>query len=170
MKKQLVIVGLGLIGGSMAKALRGFEDYELVGVDVSQPTLRYALEQEIVDRVEPDAVKALAEGDLVFLCLHPQGIVDFLAEHRDHFKPGAMVTDVCGVKGAIVEGAKVLPDTVSFVGGHPMAGRESSGIQNKGKFLGLIEEGTTNAEGIPTGLDYMKALGITHLHLLPSYD
>ena len=47
---------------------------------------------------------------------------------------------------------------------------ESSGIQNKGKFLGLIETGTTNAEGIPTGLDYMKALGITHLHLLPSYD
>ena len=47
---------------------------------------------------------------------------------------------------------------------------ESSGIQNKGKFLGIIEEGTTNANGNPTGLDYMKALGITHLHLLPSYD
>ncbi len=47
---------------------------------------------------------------------------------------------------------------------------ESSGIQNKGKFLGLIEAGTTNAAGIPTGLDHMKALGITHLHLLPSYD
>ncbi len=47
---------------------------------------------------------------------------------------------------------------------------ESSGIQNKGKFLGLIEEGTTNAQGVPTGLDHMKALGITHLHLLPSYD
>jgi len=47
---------------------------------------------------------------------------------------------------------------------------DSSGIQNKGKFLGIIEEGTTNANGVPTGLDHMKALGITHLHLLPSYD
>lgn len=47
---------------------------------------------------------------------------------------------------------------------------ESSGIQNKGKFLGLIETGTTNPEGIPTGLDHMKNLGITHVHLLPSYD
>ena len=47
---------------------------------------------------------------------------------------------------------------------------ESSGIQNKGKFLGIIESGTTNASGMPTGLDYMKSLGITHLHLLPSYD
>ena len=104
MEKQLVIVGLGLIGGSLAKALRGFEDYRILGVDVSQPTLRYALEQNIVDRAEEDPVRALAQGDLVFLCLHPQGIVDFMAAHRDHFKPGAMVTDVCGVKGELVEG------------------------------------------------------------------
>lgn len=130
MKQHIVIVGLGLIGGSMAKALRGFETFDITGVDVSQPTLRYALENEIIDRAEADPVKALAEGDLVFLCLHPQGIVDFLSEHRDHFKPGAMITDVCGVKGAIVEGARVLPDTVSFVGGHPMAGTEFSGIQH----------------------------------------
>ena len=51
MKKTLVIVGLGLIGGSMALALKGFEDYEIVGVDVSQPTLRYASEHGVGDRV-----------------------------------------------------------------------------------------------------------------------
>lgn len=130
MDKTIVIVGLGLIGGSMAKALRDFEGFRILGVDVSQPTLRYALEQEIVDQAEEDPVKALAAGDLVFLCLHPRGIVEFMAEHRDHFKPGAMVTDVCGIKGAILEGAKVLPSSVSFVGGHPMAGTEFSGIQH----------------------------------------
>ena len=130
MDKTIVIVGLGLIGGSMAKALRGFEGFRILGVDVSQPTLRYALEQEIVDQAEEDPVKALAAGDLVFLCLHPRGIVEFMAEHRDHFKPGAMVTDVCGIKGAILEGAKVLPSSVSFVGGHPMEGTEFSGIQH----------------------------------------
>lgn len=130
MDKTIVIVGLGLIGGSMAKALRGFEGFRILGVDVSQPTLRYALEQEIVDQAEEDPVKALAAGDLVFLCLHPRGIVEFMTEHRDHFKPGAMVTDVCGIKGAILEGAKVLPSSVSFVGGHPMAGTEFSGIQH----------------------------------------
>ncbi len=130
MSKNIVIMGLGLIGGSMAKALRGFEGFQIVGVDVSEPTLRYALEESIVDRAERDPVKALSEGDLVFLCLHPQGIVDFLHEHRDHFKPGAMVTDVCGIKGAVVEAAKVLRPDVSFVGGHPMAGTEFSGIRN----------------------------------------
>ena len=130
MSKHIVIVGLGLIGGSMARALEGFPGYDLIGVDVSEPTLRYALENGVVDRVEQDPVRALAEGDLVFLCMHPQGIVTFLKEHRDHFKPGAMVTDVCGIKGAILETARVLPDTVSFVGGHPMAGLETSGIQH----------------------------------------
>ena len=130
MSRHIVIVGLGLIGGSMAKALRGFEDFDLIGVDVSQPTLRYAVENGIVDRGEVEPHRALAEGDLVFLCLHPRGIVEFMAAHRDHFKDGAMITDVCGVKGAILEGAKVLPSSVSFVGGHPMAGTEYSGIQH----------------------------------------
>lgn len=130
MSKHIVIVGLGLIGGSMARALEGFPGYDRIGVDVSEPTLRYAVENGVVDRAEPDPVRALAEGDLVFLCMHPRGIVSFLEEHRDHFKPGAMVTDVCGIKGAILEAARVLPDTVSFVGGHPMAGLETSGIEN----------------------------------------
>ena len=160
MKKRLVIVGLGLIGGSLAKALRGFEDYEIIGVDVSQPTLRYALEQDIVDRAEADPVRALAEGDLVFLCLHPQGIVEFMTEHRDHFRPGSMVTDVCGVKGAILKGAGVLPDTVSFVGGHPMAGTEFSGIQHAlaNMFHGAHYILTPNNQSSPEHLALMERL------------
>ena len=130
MKKTIAVVGLGLIGGSMAMSLHGFEEYEILGVDVSQPTLRYALEHGIVDRISDDPAAVLNQADLVFLCMHPQGIVNFFTDHREHFKPGAMVTDVCGVKGAIVEAARILPEHVSFVGGHPMAGTEFSGIQN----------------------------------------
>ena len=158
MSRHIVIIGLGLIGGSLAKALRGFEDFDLIGVDVSQPTLRYALEQEIVDRAEEDPVRALSEGDLVFLCLHPQGIVDFMAQHRNHFKPGAMVTDVCGVKSAILEGAKVLPSSVSFVGGHPMAGTEFSGIQHAlvNMFQGAHYILTPNEQSSPEHLALME--------------
>ena len=157
MNKHIVIAGLGLIGGSMAKALRGFEDFDIIGVDVSQPTLRYALENGIIDRAEEDPVKALAAGDLVFLCLHPEGIVDFMARHRDHFKPGAMVTDVCGVKGAILEGAKVLPESVSFLGGHPMAGTEFSGIQHAlvNMFHGAHYILTPNGQTSPEHLSLM---------------
>ncbi|MCI8423759.1 MAG: prephenate dehydrogenase/arogenate dehydrogenase family protein [Lawsonibacter sp.] len=158
MGKTIVIVGLGLIGGSLAKALRGFEDCTILGVDVSQPTLRYALEQGIVDRAESDPVKALAEGDVVYLCLHPQGIVDFMAEHQDHFRPGAMITDVCGVKGAILEGARALPETVSFCGGHPMAGTEFSGIQHalKNMFQGAHYILTPNEQTAPEHLELLE--------------
>lgn len=160
MSKHIVIVGLGLIGGSMAKALHGFEDFDITGVDVSQPTLRYALENDIVHRAEEDPVNALEEGDLVLLCLHPGGIVDFMAQHRDHFKPGAMVTDVCGVKGAILEGAKVLPGTVSFVGGHPMAGTEFSGIQHalSNMFHGAHYILTPNERSSPEHIALMERL------------
>ena len=80
MSKTIAIVGLGLIGGSMAMALQGFEDYEVVGVDVSQPTLRFAMENHVVDRVTADAREAVGQADVVFLCLHPQGILDFLVK------------------------------------------------------------------------------------------
>ena len=130
MKKTIVIVGLGLIGGSLAIALKGFEDYEIVGVDVSQPTLRFAAEHGVGDRVTGEAAEVIPGADVVVLALHPRGIVRFLEEHRDNFKPGALVTDVCGVKTAVMEGAKVLPGTVDFIGCHPMAGTEFSGIEH----------------------------------------
>ena len=91
MKQTMLIVGLGLIGGSLALALKGFEDFEIVGVDVSQPTLRYAAEHGVADRVTDRARDVIGAADVVALALHPQGIVDFLAEHRAEFKPGALV-------------------------------------------------------------------------------
>lgn len=128
--KKLVIVGLGLIGGSMALALKGFEDFTVVGVDVSNPTLRFAREHGVGDIVTDDAAGALDGADVVMLALHPQGILDFMAQHRDGFKPGCLVLDVCGIKLAIMEGAKVLPENVDFIGCHPMAGTEFSGVEH----------------------------------------
>ena len=130
MKKQIVIIGLGLIGGSLAMALEGFEGWELIGVDCTQATLDYARAHGVCDRVVSDAAEVLPQADVVWLCQHPQGILDFMKEHRAAFKPGALVTDVCGIKSAIMEGAKVLPDTVDFIGCHPMAGTEFSGIEH----------------------------------------
>ena len=79
MSRQIAVIGLGLIGGSIAMGLKEFEDFKRVGVDVSQPTLRYALEQGIVDQVCEDPREALAQADLVFLCMHPRGIQEFLS-------------------------------------------------------------------------------------------
>ena len=119
-------------------ALRGFEDYQVVGMDVSQPTVRYAMEHEVVDLATDDPLEALEGADVVMLCMHPKGILEFMEAHRDHFPEGCLVTDVCGVKGAIVAQGAKLPQSVCFIGGHPMAGTEFSGVQHarKDMFVG----------------------------------
>lgn len=128
--KKIVIVGLGLIGGSLALGLKGFEDYEIVGVARRQTTVDYALAHGVGDRATLDVAGAIGEADVTFLCINPEDIVEFLAQYREQFKPGSLVTDVCGIKSAIMEGAKVLPGEVDFIGCHPMAGTEFSGIEH----------------------------------------
>ena len=135
MNKTIALIGLGLIGGSVSMALRGFEDYTVVGVDRDEATLTFAREHGVADVVTADTLTAIRQADVTFLCLHPQAIVDFMAEHRADFRPGSLVTDVCGIKTAIMEGARVLPPEVDFIGCHPMAGKETSGVFNADKNL-----------------------------------
>lgn len=134
-KKTIAVVGLGLIGGSVAMALRGFEDCEIVGAVRSQKTYDLAVENHVADCVTMDAAQAIRAADVTWLCLPPQVTLNFLSEHRGDFKPGSLVTDVCGIKTAIVEGAKCLPEGVDFIGCHPMAGKEVSGIANADRDL-----------------------------------
>ncbi len=154
MKKTIAIVGLGLIGGSLAIALRGFEDYRVVGVARRQQTVDYANAHGVGDEATLDAAAALREADVTFLCIDPKDIVSYLADHRTDFKPGSLVTDVCGVKTAIMEAAKVLPPSVDFIGCHPMAGTEFSGIEHafgemfRGSHFILTPRETSAAEHI----------------------
>ena len=127
MKKILVV---GLIGGSLAMALQGFEDFEVVGAVRSQATFEKAQAKRAADRLTFDPAAELPGADVVVLCQDPAGIIAFLEEHRDHFKPGCLIWDVCGVKTAVMEAAGRLPAGVDFIGCHPMAGKEVSGIAN----------------------------------------
>ena len=120
-QRQILVVGLGLIGGSLALALQGFEDYVVLGGVRSRSTYEKA-----VARV----VEELEKSDVVILCQDPQGIMDFLRDHREKFRPGSLVLDVCGIKTAIMEAADCLPEGVDFIGCHPMAGKEVSGIDH----------------------------------------
>lgn len=160
MGKTIVIVGLGLIGGSIAMALRGFEDSRLIGVDMNPETLRFAAERGITDETTADAEAALKEADVIFLCLRPEGIIRFMKEHAAHFCAGTLITDVAGVKEAVVKAACCLPDTVEFIGGHPMAGKETSGIQNAdGRlFQGAHYIITPSEENTPPNLALMERI------------
>ncbi|MBD5133114.1 MAG: prephenate dehydrogenase/arogenate dehydrogenase family protein [Clostridiales bacterium] len=129
-QKRILVVGLGLIGGSLAMALQGFEDYEVVGAARSQSTYEKAAAKHAADRLTFDPAAELPGADVVILCQDPAGITGFLREHRERFKPGCLIWDVCGVKTAVMEAAQCLPDGVDFIGCHPMAGKEVSGIDN----------------------------------------
>ncbi|MBD5118729.1 MAG: prephenate dehydrogenase/arogenate dehydrogenase family protein [Clostridiales bacterium] len=129
--KKILVVGLGLIGGSLAMALQGFEDYEVVGAARSQSTYDKAVAKHAANRVTFDPAAELPGADVVILCQDPAGIIGFLRDNRDRFKPGCLVLDVCGVKTAVMDAAaEYLPDGVDFIGCHPMAGKEVSGIDN----------------------------------------
>lgn len=127
----IAVIGLGIIGGSMAKSLRGFRGAEIVGCDLNPQTRAAAKDCGAVSRVFDNAGDAIDGADLVILCVYPDAIVPIIRDNAARFKRGAVITDVCGVKEKIADGiAQNLPDGVDYVGGHPMAGREVGGFEN----------------------------------------
>lgn len=124
----IAVIGLGLIGGSLCKALKAHTGHIVLGLDTDGATCREALRTGAVDRIIGD--NSLAEADLTFVCLYPEATVQYLAVHAKEFKKDSIVCDVCGIKSAIVSAADgVLKNAgVRFVPCHPMAGREISGF------------------------------------------
>ena len=128
---RFLIVGLGLLGGSYAKALKR-QGFSVEAVTRSQSTIDYALEQGIIDGgaafPDPDII---GRADFVVLAMYPQTLLDWVKEHQRHFKPGALITDVTGVKTCVVEPVQqMLRPDVEFIAAHPMAGRETLGVRN----------------------------------------
>ena len=127
---QIAIIGLGLIGGSLAKALKENTEHTVIGFDRDENTLLDALSLGAIDSV--GSTSLLENADVVYVCLYPADVVRFVEENAPHFKEGCIVTDVCGIKnqvcGKLTEIAKNYPFV--YVGGHPMAGTQYSGFAN----------------------------------------
>ncbi|MDR0974677.1 MAG: prephenate dehydrogenase/arogenate dehydrogenase family protein [Ruminococcus sp.] len=122
---KITIVGLGLIGGSLAKTIKKHTNHTVNGIDTNAETIKLALSQGAIDTNIADTSLA----DITFVCLYPEATVDYILEHN--FKPASIVSDVCGVKGFITSRVdKALSERgVNFIGTHPMAGREFSGYE-----------------------------------------
>ena len=128
---RIAIIGLGLMGGSLARRLRGFRNCTIIAYNRSRESLDLALADGVIDEAYDNPGDAMENADLIVMCLYPQLNIDFIRNNVDRIKPGAVITDVTGVKGYIInEMKKILPDTVDFVGGHPMAGREVGGYKS----------------------------------------
>jgi len=124
------IVGLGLIGGSYAKALRKYP-YKLYGIDIDKDTLDYALSNNIVDYATSDAKSVLKDLDVVFLCLYPEDTIKFVRSNINSFKRDTIISDVAGIKRKLIDNLDIyFDDDVDFVFAHPIAGKEKIGIKH----------------------------------------
>lgn len=126
---KIVIVGLGVIGGSFAMALNEVGYKDVFGIDTNPETIKKAEELGIIKKGSPNGEDFLKEADLVIISIYPKMVKTFVENNKDNFKDGAIITDATGIKGMFInEIIKILPENVDFVFGHPMAGREKRGI------------------------------------------
>ena len=130
-RKNILIVGLGLMGGSYARGLKRL-GFHVSAIDRDPEAIRWALEHDVIDRgydhVDEDAVR---EADAAIFALYPGVFLEWVRDWQHLFKPGLMMTDVTGVKSCVVYDIQAeLRDDVEFIAAHPMAGRELSGVQN----------------------------------------
>lgn len=129
--KKILIVGLGLLGGSYARVLKRF-GFHISAITKEQSSIDYALSENIIDEGSISLDKRLiGEADLVIFALYPHVFIKWIEENQSLLKSGAIITDVTGVKGSIVYKIQdMLRDDVEFIAAHPMAGREVSGVEN----------------------------------------
>ena len=126
---NIVIVGLGIIGGSFAMALKEAGYTEVYGIDKNIETLRKAKSLGIIKEGYEDEKEIIQDADLIVLAVYPNLVKDFIINNKEHFKDGAVITDVTGIKQLFInEITRILPQNIDFVFAHPMAGREKKGI------------------------------------------
>jgi prephenate dehydrogenase len=119
------------MGGSLAYALKGFRGGERVGYDLDEEALQSALASGAIDKRASSPEEAAKEADLVLFCSAPSGIFENMLRCFPHLKPGAVVSEICGVKSEMLRfAAKHLPKHARYVGLHPMAGKEVGGFSN----------------------------------------
>lgn len=172
-KKKILVVGLGMIGGSYAQGLSRL-GYEVGAIDPSEETTAYAVDNGIVahawNSVEKDYVR---QFDIIVFAVYPKVIVEWIKTYQDFFKSGAIITDVTGVKRTVVEAiTPILREDVDFVPAHPMAGREVYGVKNcncdifHGANFIITPTSRSSEEAIETISDIARLLGFKNISTL----
>ena len=171
--KKILIVGLGLLGGSYARALKRF-GFHISAITLEQSAIDFAVREGMIDEGSTELdEKIIGEADLVIFALYTHIFVDWIRQNQHLLKSGALITDVTGVKRSIVyQIQEMLRGDVEFVAAHPMAGREVSGVENSTDkmFVGAnyivtpTEKNTHKA--IQTCMELGKLLGFSNVTTL----
>jgi len=172
-RKRILIVGLGLLGGSYAKVLKRF-GFHISAITKEQGSIDYAIKENIIDDGSTELDKELiGNADIVIFALYPHVFVEWIEENQSLLKSGALITDVTGVKGSIVYKIQdMLRPDVEFIAAHPMAGREVSGVENSSDkiFIGanyIVTPTEKNTEeAIETCMELGRLLGFSNVTTL----
>ncbi|MBQ4342988.1 MAG: prephenate dehydrogenase [Erysipelotrichaceae bacterium] len=166
------IVGLGLMGGSIAMGLKK-HGFTVTAMDIDPNAIEYALQHHLIDEGSTQENAFLQNADFIISGLYPSVLLEWINKYASEFKPGALITDVTGVKAQIIEPVQaLLPETVEFVGSHPMAGRETSGVQfsdckmfKPANYIIVPTEKNTE-EGIRKIHEFAELLNFRHISVL----
>lgn len=172
--QKFLIVGLGLLGGSYARALKK-QGYTVNAITLDQRSIDYALENGIIDRgttsVDADLI---AEANVIVFALYPHVFVQWIRENGHLLKEGTIITDVTGVKSGLVEQIQgMLKPGVEFIAAHPMAGREVSGVENsddsifRGANYIVVPTEKNSFRAIELCQELGKILGFADISVLP---
>ena len=160
--KKILIVGLGLLGGSYARVLKRF-GFHVSAITLEQSSIDYAEKENIIDEGSTDLdERMIGEADLVIFALYPHVFVEWIEKNQQLLKSGAIITDVTGVKRSVVYQIQdILRPDVEFVAAHPMAGREVSGVENSTDrmFVGANYILTPTAKNTPEAVETVIELG-----------
>jgi prephenate dehydrogenase len=160
--KKILIVGLGLLGGSYTKVLKRF-GFHISAITKEQSSIDYAIKENIIDEGSTQIdKKIIGEADLVIFALYPHTFVEWIEQNQQFLKSGALITDVTGVKGNIVYKIQdILRSDVEFIAAHPMAGREVSGVENSTDklFIGANYIVTPTSKNTPQAIQTCMELG-----------
>ena len=167
---KILIVGLGVIGGGYAMALKEAGYNEVYGIDTNEETLKKAKEMKIIKEGFTREDEIISEMDLIVLAIYPNLVKNFIVKNKNKFKENALITDVTGIKQLFINDiVEILPQNIDFVFAHPMAGRENKGIDyatNKvfqgANFL-IVETKKNKEENIRKIENLAKEMGFKHI-------
>ena len=159
---KILIVGLGLIGGSYAMALSK-KGYKVNCITKDQKDIDYALERGMIafGTTKLDG-ELIAASELIIFALYPTTFIKWIEENQGLFSPNTVITDVTGVKGSVVDSVQsILRPDVEFIAAHPMAGRERSGVEysDDGVFKGANYIVTPTERNTKAAIELARSLG-----------
>jgi len=172
---KIGIIGLGLIGGTIAKALN--KKHSIIAYDIDKNSLEYAKKEAIIEDYYLDIDTFLKQNSIIYLCLYPHQIIDFFKVNKNKITPNQLFIEISGIKKVLIEQVNSLNiPNLNIVYSHPIAGREKSGVFYsddqifKGANYTIIDQQKNNSKDLDTAFILAKDMGFKNISLVTAEE